>query len=295
MFEEVKNQIRAYLPSRLSPFATASLIGLITLFITAVFISLEFVAPGILERLPPVVLNMLVLSLASILGGIAALLVGSKSRLVGQGEGEEKTERYFNYLLQRIDISYTMLRKDHAIYEYERVFVTTGNIRYPAVIKFVPLVANVRLRLLSMQGYRPAGGIRLKELKRWRRDIVVETDFKGPVEKGSENICRIKIEVRGRKLPPHLYIVPRYPVRGDLSFRVDLSRLRRAAAKAKLFTFVSWLANRPIIPTTRAPVKNFDGQKRLFWVIKRPKIDHMYLLSWREPCRCEWCKRINFG
>ncbi|MBI4129864.1 hypothetical protein HY468_00960, partial [Candidatus Roizmanbacteria bacterium] len=180
MFDQVKDQIKGYLPEKLSPVVSAFVVGTITFVIVALLLSAEVIRPGITDLVPPVILQMVILSFTTFLAGIATWVIRSKKKIVvSQADSRidnEHIEKYFNYYMQSITDSYKVLERKKAIYDSEIVYVPTGNIMYPAVMRFAPLIPTIKIRIVELSGYKPIKDVTLESLKKWRTDISLQTD-----------------------------------------------------------------------------------------------------------------------
>lgn len=300
MLEELKKQIQDQVTKLLSSFSVSTnfaLFGIALLTGFTAMLALELLLPGITQRLsliPYVILIFAILFLSA-----AAILYLKKPALLSPDPtllpDPENMEKYFNYCVADINVSYKTTSKNRAIFEDERTYLASGDIQYPAQLVFMPLMSRVKIRLLEVKGYKPAKNTTLRSLKKWRDSIILMTDFKGPVEQTTKNLAYIKIEVKGNPLPNHLYAGSRYPLKGKINFKLDLKQFKKRFAKARLLTFTSSRASRPLIPRSKSPIQYFNGQNKLSCSVEKPIRDFLYVLSWKEPCNCSWCRRINFN
>lgn len=296
MFEEVKNQVKAYLPETLSPVATAIIIGGVALITGFLIFTAETYFPGFTSILPESLFNIIILSAVTLLTGFVIWLFRIKKTEKKPVilAIEDKPDTNYNYYLKENNVSYSILNKHTAQYEDERIFIAQGDIRYPANIVYVPLMKGVKIRLVEQRGYKSHRDS-MHNLKKWRNSIVLETDFKGPIQKGSEHRAWAKIEVKGEQALNHLYSGSRYPIKGKINLKVDVYKSALPVNKIKLLSFVSPHAIKPITPSIESPTKDFDVNKTVQWTIDQPQTNYLYMLIWKEPCKCSWCESINFN
>jgi hypothetical protein len=107
-------------------------------------------------------------------------------------------------------------------------------------------------------------------------------------------VASVTIEVAGDQAPYHVYCGSRYPIKGAIRFAIDMSFDSTKHHTAKLYEFISSRATRPIVESKDAQTKMFQEGK-LHWVVERPSANHIYVVTWKEPCECSWCQAVNFG
>lgn len=294
MFEEVKHQIKAYLPDNLSPIATALIVGGVALFIGILLFALEKYFPGFVYILPESLFNIIVLSAATLLSGfiiwVFRIKKATKEVVI---EPPSQPDHHYAFKVKEIRVDYKLIAKNKALYKDERTFIPLNNTNKPIVVYFEPLMKGVYIRLVKMSGYK-THNLSLQSAKQWRTSVVLETDFDGPLAQNSEQVSYVEFELRSKALPNHVYSGSRLPIEGEIKFTADLSYARKVYKNAKCYTFVSERATSPIESANHAPVMKFNNNI-LHWNITKPVSGHVYVLTWQEPCFCSWCASRNYS
>ncbi len=289
MFEEVRNQIKNYLPENLSKVATALIVGGVALSIGFLIFGLELYFPGFVHILPESLFNILVLSSATLLSGFVIWIFRLKKTVKEPViEVQSQPDRHYAFKVKEIRVDYKVVAKNKALYKDERTFIPTSSTNTPIVVYFEPLMKDVYIRLIKMEGYK-THKLSLANAKKWRTNITLETDFNGPFAENDEQVAYVEFELRSKSLPNHVYSGSRMPIEGEIKFSVDLSYYRKHLRSAKCYTFVSIRAASPVVPSDKVPTIKFNNRNILYWNIVKPMSGHIYVLTWQEPCFCSWC------
>lgn len=202
----------------------------------------------------------------------------------------ENPSKFFDMAIDTVKTGLKALGNHTYEYSYECTYLPQKTFASPAKLQIMSIDACSTLEIKKLEGFQEYRSHQEIHSSPRVPCINLESTFKSPFVINKPLKTKVVIQTYAPHMPPHLFMVPNIPIQKSLTFEIDLSKLHDKVTVVKLLEYVTRNAPRPTNPSSETNSRSLNKDRRLTWKISNPQLEHLYLLTWKEPCDCDLCR-----